>query len=797
MILRYRFIILIVLIAATIPFGLSLPSLTRDAGVSALVPETHPAYQFSSDMEELFGATDQIVVGVTFPEGIYTREGLALIHELTQFFEGLDDLDEEDVLSLTNIDDMQGHDGELVIERLFDEDRLEELGNPAILEIKNRVRANPLLQGKLVSGDERSAVVLAGVPTGIGLKEESIGALKEKTLAKLNDLRERFPQATLDFSGPAMLKAFISEYMQQDLKTLFPLAILVVAAIIILVLRSFMGMLIPVFVTLFAVGWTFGLKALLGSPITIVETAIPVVLIAIGCADGIHIISEFLGFRRQGASVHSSIQKTMNVLSLPVILTSVTTGLGFLSLLSAPGVSIKNMGVYLAFGVMVAMIFSLFFIPAFLSFFKWKRNQPTQAESLPEEATDFHKPNKPFEATTAKIGSWIVDHKYGIALTGFLLFLLSIVGVWNIEVESDEVRYLKKGNVFRLATENIQKHLGGITSVDIIIQSEEKDLLKRPEILKAMEALQRFCEEDDLVSYSLSLVDLLKRINFVLHDNNPEFDRLPNELEQVTRTHTELKNGQEIRSTRTETISGQVQNAQYLFLYEMSGGDSLEQYVDSEYKTGRISVRLNDMSGQRLENLLEKLAPFVKEHFPANVKINYANHYIRVVMMNLIIDSQIYSLLTVLATITILMSIMFRSIRIGLFTALPVFIAVLFNFAIMWFFDVTLNIGTSIVASVGMGVGIDYAIHYFTRFRLYLQQQMIYEVAIIKAISETSRAILTNATAVGTGFLVLLFSEYGVIANAGWITALSMLTTAFGSLIILPALLTIFKPKVL
>jgi hypothetical protein len=178
------------------------------------------------------------------------------------------------------------------------------------------------------------------------------------------------------------------------------------------------------------------------------------------------------------------------------------------------------------------------------------------------------------------------------------------------------------------------------------------------------------------------------------------------------------------------------------------------------------------------------------------VTVRYANHYIRVVMMDLIIDSQIFSLVTVLIAITILMSIIFRSPVIGIFTSLPVFIAVMLNFTIMWAFNITLNIGTSIIASVGMGVGIDYAIHYFSRFKLLLKTSGDYDGSVVKAATQTSRAILFNATAVGIGFLVLLFSEYGVIANIGWITTVSMFTTAFGSLIILPALLSIFKPKI-
>jgi predicted RND superfamily exporter protein len=363
-------------------------------------------------------------------------------------------------------------------------------------------------------------------------------------------------------------------------------------------------------------------------------------------------------------------------------------------------------------------------------------------------------------------------------------------------VESDEVRYFKKQNAFRRATENIQRDLGGITSLDIVIETDEPDSLKDPSLLKDVEALQQFCEQDDLVSYTLSLPDLIKRINYVLHDSDAAYDRLPGEVELVTYETYEEVDGQEQLVGKTEEVSGFEQIAQFLLLYDMSGGDATEQYVDDAYQYGRVIVRLKDMSSQRLERLLDKLEPYVAEHFPETVRVRYANHYIRIVMTGLIIDSQIYSLLTVLITITILMSIIFRSPVVGLITSIPVFIAVLLNFAVMWIFGVTLNVGTSIIASVGMGVGIDYTIHFFSRFRFILKETGEYDSALKKAIIETSRAILSNATAVGLGFLVLLFSEYQVIGHIGWITCLSMFTTALSSLIVLPSLLSLVKPKV-
>ena len=789
--LKYRILIIVGLIGLSVLLGTQMKHITRDAGVSSLLPEDHPDYLYWKEMENIFGATDQIVVGIAAKDSIYTLNSIKLIDELTVFFEDLDEIDEDDVTSLTNVDDMEGLEGELLIDPLIENEDIASFDETDLQRIREKVRSNPLFYERLISADERKAVIIAGTPTDVSMEDKQIAALKEKVVKKVDEVREKYPEVTINLSGTPILKAVVSEYMRKDMGQLFPCAILIVMLALFFLLRSMYGMAIPILVTVFSVIWAFGLKGFLNSPLTIVETMIPIMLIAIGCADGVHIISEFFGFFRKGYPVREALSATMRILTLPVILTSVTTGLGFLSLLSAPGVSIKNMGLFLAFGVMVAMLFSLLFIPALTSFY---RKNPKKDKQTCSRKT--HRSSSRFHNMVQKVAAGIVKHRIAVASASVIFLGMSVLGVIHIRVEADEVKYFKPENPFRIATERIQEDLGGVTSLDIIVEGNGVDTMKQPRILDAIWKLQKFCEQQELVSYSVSVVDFVKRINYVLHDSDPAFDRIPNEVETVHYEEYEDVNGAETLVEKMAEVSGFNQVAQFLLLYEMGGGDATDEYVDDEYQLARINVRLKDMSSQRLTGLLNAIRPYLAEHFPKDVNVRFSNHYIRFVMQTLIIDSQIYSLLTVLAAILILMSIIFRSVIVGLITSLPVFLAVLLNFAVMWIFGVTLDIGTSIIASVGMGVGIDYAIHYFTRFRLLLKEGKAYDSAIISAITDTSRAILSNAFAVGLGFLVLLFSEYQVIANIGWITALSMFTTAFSSLTVLPAILSIVKPKI-
>ena len=390
----------------------------------------------------------------------------------------------------------------------------------------------------------------------------------------------------------------------------------------------------------------------------------------------------------------------------------------------------------------------------------------------------------------------MLEHRLLLTLVAVVTPRLSIYGALNIVVESSEFKYLKPANELRVDTDKIGERLGGVVSLDIVFEGRDADAMKNPQMLRAMERLQRFCEKQERISYTLFLADYIKRLNFVLHENDPAYDRLPNEIETITYEDYEMRGGEEVLVEKQADVGGFEQVAQFLLIYDMGGGDALDDFVDVEYKKSRVITRLNDTSTKRLGELMEVLRSYVEQNFAGlNATIRFTNYDSYLPVSNPIIRSQLYSLSTVFVAIVILLSLLFRSFMVGLITSLPIFIAILFNFAVMWFFGISLNIGTSIVTAVGMGVGIDYAIHYYSRFRRVYQENQDYNATLIRAIAETSRAILSNAVAVGLGFLVLVFSEYYAVANIGWITALSMLTTALSSLVVLPAMLAILKSK--
>ena len=767
-IIKNRIIILILSVLLMIGMGFLMTKMKKDTAVTTLLPKDDDNFKYYDDVQKTFGGIEEYIIAVRDYEGIYKVENIKLIDEISRMLKNIPDIDEDDVLSITTINNITGVDGELIIEELIPEDMIDSITIEDIENVRRAINQNKIFKDKIVSSDEKTTIIMASSTHD----DKIMARIVDEIESHLNKIKIKYPNLEFYLSGDPVNEVYTSRIMDKELSYLMPLALIIVLILLFVFLRSFFGMIIPIIVVIMSIIFTFGIKVLFNSPMTITESAIPVMLIAIGCADGIHIISEFFKLLKTSLPVKEAVIETMKIMRVPVIMTSITTSLGVFSLVTSPGDSLKNMGIFLAVGVISAMIFSLIVIPVILSLYRGRKRFIIKK--------DINNNSNWSSLLIKKIGNIIIKYKIVIFIILIPILVISIVGVINVKVDSDQFKYLKKTNKIRIATDKIQEYLGGVSSLDIIIEGKEDDVIKRPDVLKYIEKIQEFCEKQDEVSYTLSFADYIKRMNFALNNEELEFDRIPKEIEI-------LPDGDE--------ISGENQVAQMLMLYEMGGGDALSEVVDFNYKRARIVVRLKDTGHLKLKKLINKIESVVTKNKPESIDVKYSNQYIVLRISSLIVNSQIQSLIITVLIIFILLSIQFKSPLLGGLTTIPVFLAIMFNFGVMWIFGITLNIGTAIIASVGMGIGIDYAIHFFTRFKAVYSVINRYDDALKETITETLPAIFTNAFAVGMGFLVLIFSNYTPISNMGWIIALTMLTTSTSSLIGLPAILSIFKPN--
>ena len=743
--------------------GLGTTRLRMDPSISAVLPTGDADYLYNNQISEDFGNSQEIIILLTSENSVYTEGNLNLIQEITLYLKSQKEIQSEGIASITAILQQYNPDSETL-----------EINSGTIASIERRIDNNPLAVNQIVDPEKKITLIRAPLTVEAANNEQAtakfIAEMKSDIETMSEEARDSENEAfrsdfIIEYTGTPVINTDITNYMVMDLIVLFPLAVLVVMGSILLMLKSVRGMIVPLIITLLSVLWTFGIKGLFGFPLTLTETVIPVVLISIASADGIHITQ----------------QDSIKFVRLPIILSAVTTALGFGSLVFSPGQSMKNMGAFLAFGVLIAMAFTLYLAPVIISYFKPAREN--RRKRLIPSKTETAAANQDRSRNRAlSVGAGVIKARWIILVLTLILIGVCIPGMMNTKTDLDEVRYFKSDAPVRIATEKIEQHLGGITNIYLVLESPKNGGVRSVDTLSDMVKITDAAKEQESVSFVTSYASYVQYLNYIFNKQQPEKFALPE-----SRLYTQ-------RFINTLEYTNQVPK------------NEVRKYMTADGRKTNILIRLSNGNTVEMQKLSDRLDPILLElgYYPAGSEnipegaptYKFAGDYIKIKNGSLIVSTQIGSLIGAIVTIFVFISIIFKSLPVGLLITVPVSIAVFFNFTVMWLLGISLNPATAIIANVGIGAGVDYAIHYFSRFkRIYLLSQN-YRQSLIDAFAESYRSIMSNAVSVAVGFLVLMFSQYTIIQNFGMIVSITMITSSLGALTVLPMLLSIFKVKI-
>lgn len=729
--------------------------------------------------------------GITPEDDLSITDLQSLLEEEEANFPELDEALEElrlrifpikKVTSLANVENIISRGDDLIVGKVFENIPR---GKEELEEIARQVRGNELFTGLLISEDERSTGILVEtyIPDD---RSKLMFALGEKieALAKETLLEEE-----LHIAGAPVMNAAAINIMEQDNAILFPIVIGLVGTILLLTFRSLRGVLLPMAVVVVSLIWTLAVMALLGIPLNMMTTALPVFLITVGVADGIHMVSEFKDqFRRLG-SRKGAVLEMLRHMIVPVVMTSITTGVGFIVLGYTDVKPIREFGLFVALGVMMAMVVSLVLIPAALVLGREKPRREGNRSAVPGVS----RIDALGVGFLVGVSERAIQHK-GKVLAGSLLILaLALLGVTRLRVDNDFITYFDKKSPIVLATEALDRELAGSNAANILISASRagEDPFKDPALLAKVEGLQRHLESSlPFVRKSMSLIDVLKRINLVMHDNDPAFNRLPG-MEEVSNGAAGNANG-----NQAEKIKGRDLVAQYLLLYENGGGENLSDFTDSTFSTLNVRVTLATRSTVAINQVMESISEYTAKNFPPGMEIRFAgNAELITATNNEILRSQVLSLSVSFVAISLLLMALYRSPVKSLFAVIPLCTAIVVNFGVMGWSGMALNIGTVLISSIVIGIGVDFAIHYLSP--LILEMEALGELgSAIQATMESSgKAISANAITVAIGFMAMLLSGFVPMRNMGWMIAQMLVVTAIATIVLLPAAIAYFNPK--
>lgn len=691
-----------------------------------------------------------------------------------------------EVLSMANIDDIVGTLEGLDISPLYEETPVT---TAEIKSLRSQVLANELFRNYLYSEDGRHTGIFVELATDED-DSENLYAIYQA----LERVFEENPGEDVHYiAGFPIIAATLRTVIDRDTKKFFPFVALLAVFFLWLTFRRFIGVAVPMLVVGFSILFTLAIMVIFEVPLNSITSALPVFLISIGVADGIHMFSEYRDNRLEGQPREKAVSLMLEKLALPVTMTSITTAVGFFSLTVSDIIPILTFGIFVAIGTLLAMMLSLVFIPALLMVLPEKKTE-SAVDSATTTATSsgMHQENfmdRLIQKFLEGLTSWVLSNAKIILLGTLIISGFSVYGLLQLKVESNLESYFKADAPFVVANKAMEK-MSGSRTINIVIKiNEEGEPWKNPENLKLVEDFQNFLSAEQRVKRTFSLVDLIKRISYAFNENRTEFNRLPQTVEILESEETFEENGQIVKRGVKREISGRDLVAQYLVLYENSGGDVLSDVIDSEYRNLNLSVNISSNSTIEEEKLLMRIDEYAAQHFPPQfIMISAGMVPINVATSTEVVSSQILSLSGSLLAVLLMLVLIFHSFYRGVMGMIPLAFTVLFNFGIMGYSGVNLDIGTALVSSIVIGIGVDYSIHYLSRMFSEITQGADLQDAIASTVRRSGKAITSNAVTVGFGFLALGVSEFLPLVTLSWMIWLTLNISALATMILLPAL---------
>ncbi len=712
------------------------------------MPQEHPAFVYSNKAEEWFGIKDGIIIAIENKKGVFNTETLETVKKLTKRLQKMPGIDKDDVTSLYTADNIVGTEDGLDVKRFF---KRVPKSEEKLMQLKKSVEKNEMIFGRLVSNDETVTTIIAEINDTV---------FSQKFYKEVLDLAKSFDTDRIKIyvAGRPIVEGTMALLGPADMKKMVPIVLVIITLVLFITLRSFKSTLVTLSVVFFSTIITFGLMTGLNIPIYAVSTMMPVMLIAIGVADGIHMYNHLDFYRHEhpGTGKKEAVTEMVKSMWKPVVMTSVTTAVGFISLLTSQVYPIKYFGIFTAFGVLVAMVLSLVFIPSSIMLFGMpklkKRKEPHQNDEKHAVAYNF--------------AAWVLKHKNVSIILTVVITVLSLAGMQKIWINSSFLEKFNKSSDIVQTDKFINEHFGGTTTLNLILDSHgKKDVFKNPSVLKTVDSMQNKVESDlGVVGNSFSLADYIDRMNKVMNADKEEFNRIPHNRNMI---------------------------AQYLLLYEMSGDpENLTKVVDYDYAKANVTFQLKSDNSKAINAAIDDIMKFKPLFQKEGIGMRFAGSgYKAKVFTDLILEGQIWSLIMSLFIVIILLAMMFKSVKIGLIGSVPIVITALISFGIMGFLNIPLNSTTALLSSIAIGIGIDYAVHFIEQYRvnaaLYTDRIKIAQVTM----AHSGRAIIFNAVVVIAGFLVLLFSNFPPNRELGALVSLNMFTSFIGTLTIMLVLL--------
>jgi hydrophobe/amphiphile efflux-3 (HAE3) family protein len=744
-------LVLLALLAITIVAAAPLVDLSHhrlrldiDMSTNRLLPESQPGRKFYDYVRKAFGSDETMVVAVN-AEDVFTYDVLSRIARMSERLAEVDGV--HHVVAITNVANVRGTEDGIDV-RPFVKDIPEDPA--ALAQLRADALANPIYAGNLVSRDGKTAAVV------VEFLDFSDRDFIDKGIDDEIDKIARMEAApdkgvTVYVTGGPHLKVAQVRYQLGDLLSSIPLVVAAIALVLAISFRTLRGVALPLLAVSTALIWTLGANAWLGKALTITTVLVPPMLIILGVAYSVHLVSEYYDVLRENRTESAShvVEHVVQSAWLAVMLTGLTTAAGFLSEVLTPIEAIQEFGYLSVVGVLATLVVSLTLTPAMLAVLPRPRHL-ARSESIEDTSL--------FGRVIHRLAEFDLRNRRGVFIFWGAVTALSVLAATQLTVGNDSLRFLPVKSQQRLDFDAVNEKLDGANAFQVVVQADQGATFKDPANLRALESLQKWLDDQPEIGGSTSLVDFVKLLNRAFHENDAAYLAVPDD----------------------ERLAGQL-----LFL---GASDELEGYVDARYQLTNIQVRSTVFDTELVIGLVHRIEERLKQLPPALHGQVTGNSILMTQVVDNLIWGQVQSIIGALVLIYGLLCVMFLSFRLGVVALIPNMIPVAVYFGALGLTGITLNFATSIIAPMALGVAIDDTVHYFVRFNTEAKRLADERRATIEVLRSVGRPVLYSTISLCMGFLMLSWSDLLSYVQVGGMAAFTLGFSLLVEVTLTPAL---------
>jgi uncharacterized protein len=766
-IVRNRLVALLLSVLITGLLGLQLRNLEVIVDADELLPRDHPFVQVTERVQAVFGNRYTVVIGVTPKSGdVFTPETLGKVLAVTNAMIATPGVTPGNIQSLAapRAKDITGNSEGLLVSRLLDHIPA---SRAEALAVRDRLAANPQYRDVLVSKDGRTAAIYVEFkkdPRGFGHVMKQV----ETAIAPIRD-----SGTSVEVAGQPVFLGLLETFSKR-MAWLLPIAILLIGVIHLEAFRTVQGLVLPLVTAILALVWSLGIMTLAGIHLDPFNNVTPILILAVAAGHAVQMLKryyeEYDRLRADPAMAAKEANRQAVVNSIikvgPVMLAACTiASLSFMSLAWFDIQAIRTFGIFCGLGIISIAAVELTFTPALRAMLPAPKRREMKAEKAITVWDRFA------AALAAQVST--AEARRRVFIVSAAAASILVVGASRVHIDNSLRSFFGANLAERQDDRTLNTALAGTNTFYVLVEGKADDAIKDPAVLRAMDKTQAFLAAQPKIGHTLSVVDMLKQINRGMNGGAAAAGTLPASADLIS---------------------------QYLLLYSMSGepGD-FDGLVDYPYRNAIIQAFVKTDSSVFVADINRSILPVIKANFPDTVNVRLGGSITTPTAMNeVMVSGKIKNVTQIFLVVFLVASLMFRSARLGALILIPLAVTLLTVFGMMGFVGIPLQIATSTMAALAIGIGADYAIYLTWRLREELKGNTDEAAAIAATYSSAGKAVLFVATAVAGGYAVLMASlGFNVHLWLGLLTSVSMVAAALSTLTLYAALLLTLRPDVI